>query len=111
MERLALTARLRPGKKEEYIKAHDEFWPELMQGFKRAGVHEMYLFLRGNNLFLYAVVENLKTFNNYMKTDPDYRCWYNWMSELLETPYDEQESTPFATLTEIWKFEVKDLSK
>jgi len=110
MERFALTYRLRPGKKKEYIKAHDEFWPELIQGFKKAGVHEMYVFLRGNHLFLYGVVDDLEVFNNYMKTDPEYRRWNDWMSKLLKAPYDEQESSPFATLTEIWRFQPKDFS-
>ena len=44
MERLALTYRFKPGKKEEYIKAHKEAWPEILQGLKEAGCHEMTIF-------------------------------------------------------------------
>jgi hypothetical protein len=35
MERLALVYRLKPGKKEEYIKAHKEIWPEITEGMKK----------------------------------------------------------------------------
>ncbi|MCK5569418.1 MAG: L-rhamnose mutarotase, partial [Spirochaetes bacterium] len=37
MERLALVYRVKPGKKDEYIKAHNEIWPEILKGLKEAG--------------------------------------------------------------------------
>jgi L-rhamnose mutarotase len=104
MEKLVLTYRVRPEKKDEYIKAHDEFWPELTRGFKNAGVREMSVFIRGYHLFLYGLVDDLEVFNRYMKTDPDYQRWNEWMCQLLEAPYDDQEPSPFASLDEIWKF-------
>lgn len=111
MERLALTYRLRPGKREEYIRAHREIWPEILKGLKEAGCHEMTIFLRGDQLFLYALVEDIEAFTKIREKDPFYRKWNAWMSELLEHPYDDDEPSAFAPLTEIWRFEADSLSK
>jgi L-rhamnose mutarotase len=105
MERLALTYRFRPGKKEEYIKAHEQVWPEILEGLKAAGCHEMTIFLRGDQLFLYALVDDREEFAKTREKDPYYQKWSAWMTELLDHPYDEDEPSPFAPLTEIWRFE------
>ena len=111
MERLALTYRFKPGKKEEYIKAHKEAWPEILQGLKDAGCHEMTIFLRGEQLFLYALIDDIQEFNKTREKDPYYQKWNAWMTELLEHPYDEEELSPFARLTEIWRFEADNSPK
>jgi len=108
MERLALTYRLRPGKKEEYIKAHNEVWPEILQGLKDAGCHEMTIFLRGNQLFLYAIIDDIEAFTRTRESDPYYQKWHAWMTDLLQHPYDEDEPSAFAPLTEIWRFDSGD---
>ena len=54
MERLALCYRAIPEKKQEYIRAHREIWPEITRGLKEAGCHEMTIFMRGDSLFIYA---------------------------------------------------------
>jgi L-rhamnose mutarotase len=105
MERLALVYRLKPGKKEEYIQAHREVWPEITQGMKDAGCHEMTIFLRGDQLFLYALIDNIEQFHAQRAEDPHFRKWNAWMHELLESPYDEVESSAFAPLEEVWRFE------
>jgi L-rhamnose mutarotase len=105
MERVALCYRVRPDKKEEYIKAHREIWPEITRGLKEAGCHEMTIFLRGNNLFLYALIDDLEQFNRIRAKDPYYQKWNDWMNQLLEAPFDDDESGPFAGLEEIWRFE------
>lgn len=105
MERLALVYRVKPGKKDEYIKAHNEIWPEILKGLKEAGCHEMTIFIRGNLLFLYALIDDITAFTGIREKDPHYQKWNEWMAELLEHPYDEEESSSFAGLDEIWRFE------
>lgn len=105
MERLALAYRLKPGKKEEYIKAHREIWPQIIKGLKDAGCQEMTIFLRGDQLFLYALIDDIERFTKIREKDPFYQKWNAWMSELLEYPYDEEECSPFARLREIWRFD------
>ena len=65
----------------------------------------MTIFIRGNLLFLYAVIDDIAEFNLIRAKDPAYQRWNAWMNELLESPYDESESGPFAVMDEIWRFE------
>ncbi len=105
MERLALCYRAKPGKLEEYMKAHNEIWPEIVRGLKEAGCKEMTVYLRGNLMFLYALIEDIGEFNRIRARDPYYHKWAAWMDELLEAPYDENEEGAFAGMEEIWRFE------
>ncbi len=38
MERKAWKGRIKPGYEQEYIRRHDEIWPELIDVFKEAGI-------------------------------------------------------------------------
>jgi len=105
MERLALVYRVKPEKKDEYIKAHREIWPEIENGLKDAGCREMIIFIREELLFLYAVVKNVEEFNRIRELDPFYQRWNKWMHELLVHPFDENEQSAFAPLEEIWRFD------
>lgn len=105
MERLALMYRVRPGKKEEYIRAHENVWPEITKGLKDAGCREMTIFSRGNQLFLFALIENIDEFNRIRAENPYYHKWNDWMHELLEHPFDGEEPSAFARLDEVWRFE------
>ena len=70
MERLAMVYRVKPEKRDEYIKAHDEAWPEILKGLKDAGCREMTIFIRGDLLFLYALIENIDQFTKTREKDP-----------------------------------------
>ncbi len=105
MEKMALVYRVKPEKRDEYIKAHQDIWPEINRGLKEAGCHEMTIFMRGNQLFLYALIDDVQEFNRIRASDPHYKKWNAWMHELLEHPYDEQEPSAFAPLEEVWRFE------
>jgi L-rhamnose mutarotase len=109
MERLALVYRLKPGKRDEYVRAHREIWPEITRGMKDAGCHEMTIFLRGDLLFLYALVDDVDRFNEQRAGDAHFQKWNAWMHELLVSPFDEDEPTAFTRLNEIWRFEADRL--
>ncbi len=102
MERIAMTYRFKPGKRTEYIEAHNRLWPSQRQALVRAGVRRMAIFERGDQLFLFADVDSRAAFQKASAEDPDYQRWSEYMGTLLDQPYDEHESGIFATLDEIW---------
>lgn len=102
MERIAFTYRFKPGKKDEYIQAHRELWPSQHEALKRSGVKKMVVFVRGDQLFLYADVENRQDYLRLAANDPDYQRWSEYMATMLEQPFDENEPGIFAELEEIW---------
>jgi len=57
MERLAWKARLLPGKKEEYVRLHDQIWPEMTEALNAAGMHNYSIWCIGDELFGYIEAE------------------------------------------------------
>ena len=53
MEKYAWTAKIKEGKKEEYIRRHNEIWPELVKVLKDAGICNYTIWNVGNELFGY----------------------------------------------------------
>jgi L-rhamnose mutarotase len=102
MERIAFTYRFKPGKKDEYLRAHEGLWPSQHEALKRAGVKRMVVYVRGDQLFLYADVDDRQAYLKQSATDPDYQRWSDYMATMLEQPYDEQEPGIFAQLEEKW---------
>lgn len=57
MERYAWTAKVIEGKLSEYIKRHNEIWPELVDVLKKAGIKNYTIWNSGNTLFGYYECE------------------------------------------------------
>ena len=53
MERFAWKAKVLDGKLDEYIKRHDEIWPELSELLNKAGIHNYTIWNIGDDLFGY----------------------------------------------------------
>jgi L-rhamnose mutarotase len=102
MEQVAFTYRFKPGKKEEYIKAHEALWPSQHEALKRSGMQRIHIFVRGDQVFLFADVDDRDEYMRISASDPDYQRWAEYMATMLEQPFDEDESGIFAQLDEIW---------
>ena len=48
MERMAWVGRIKPGCFAEYVKRHDEIWPEMKALLKKAGICNYSIFANGN---------------------------------------------------------------
>lgn len=57
MERFAWKARLKPGMEQEYIKRHDEIWPEMTALLNEADIHNYTIWCAGDELFGYYEAE------------------------------------------------------
>lgn len=57
MERYAWKAVIIDGKKEEYIKRHNNIWPELVALLKEAGICNYSIWITGNEVFGYYECE------------------------------------------------------
>jgi L-rhamnose mutarotase len=108
MEHLAMVYRLRPGKKEEYIRAHREIWPEIVDLLRRGTVQEMRIFSRGDLLFCFAAMESVQAYDAACASDPACRRWDAWMAQLLDRPFDAAEPGIFARLEEVWHFNAQE---
>ena len=57
MERMAWKGRIKPGCKAEYIRRHNEIWPEMVEVLKSAGICNYTIFAAGEELFGYYECE------------------------------------------------------
>lgn len=107
MEHLAMVYRARPGKKDEYVRAHHEIWPEIVDVLRRGTVHEMRVFARGDMLFCFASMDSVLAWEQAQEGDTACDRWNAWMARLLEQPFDEEEAGAFARLEEVWSFQAR----
>ena len=76
MERYAWKARILDGKREEYIKRHDEIWPEMEALLTEAGIVNYSIWLTGNDLFGYY--ECTKGIDHAAKTQANSEAVDRW---------------------------------
>lgn len=86
---MAWKARIKSGCKEEYIKRHNEIWPEMMEVLKRAGICNYTIFAEGNELFGYYECEMGIEFAERTQSESSVvDRWNAYMKDILELEMD-----------------------
>ena len=89
MEKYAWTARIKEGKEAEYIKRHDEIWPELVAGLKDAGICNYTIWKDGLTLFGYYECEKGVDFAAKTQAEsPVVDRWNVYMKDVLDMVLD-----------------------
>jgi len=87
---LAFKMKLKPGRKEEYRRRHEEIWPELTALLKESGVYDYSIFLDEENNILFAVQKVREGGGSQsLGEHPVVRKWWHHMAELMEVNPDE----------------------
>ena len=94
MNRLAFKMHLNEGQKQEYIKRHNEIWPELKKLLKDAGVSEYSIFLdeETNTLFAFQKVSGDGGSQDLGKTDI-VKKWWGFMADIMKVNPDNSPVT------------------
>ena len=91
MERYAWRAVIKPGKKAEYIKRHNEIWPELVEVLKNAGIENYSIWLCGNELFgYYECSKGIEFAGRAQAESPVVDKWNEFMKDVMDMPIDEK---------------------
>jgi L-rhamnose mutarotase len=90
MERLAWKGRIKPGMKQEYIRRHDEIWPEMTALLKEAGIRNYSIYCtRDDELFGYYECEKGLAFAEKTQAgSPVVDRWNEYMKDILELDMD-----------------------
>lgn len=84
MERLAWKGRIKPGCKAEYVKRHNEIWPELVEVLKAAGICNYSIFANGDELFGYYECEKgVDVAERTQASSPVVERWNQFMRDVL----------------------------
>jgi len=65
-QRSAFVLRVRPDRIDEYVEAHRNVWPELLEALRGAGIRNYTIFRNGNEMFGYFESDDLEAAGAYM---------------------------------------------
>jgi len=93
-KRFGFKMRMLPGFKEEYIKRHNEIWPELVKLLKNEGIGNYSIFLdeETNTLFAYQEQSGESSSQDLGSTEI-VKKWWKHMTDIMETNPDNSPVT------------------
>ena len=60
MEHIMFVQEVKQEKKDEYIGAHRDIWPELLTAIKESGIEREMIWMHGNYICIYMMSENFE---------------------------------------------------
>ena len=85
MEKITWTATIKEGMEEEYVRRHNEIWPEMVQALKAAGICNYTIWKDGRKLFGYYECEKGAEYAlKYQAEDPVVLRWEASMEPVME---------------------------
>ena len=105
MPRVAFQLRLRPGTIDEYERAHQQVWPELLAKIKEVGISDYSIFRRGLDLFLVMTVTDFDRAWEILDKDPTNLRWQKEMSRFFKPITDLDPGERFAMMKEVFYME------
>ena len=88
MDRITFMMRVKDGHQQEYIRRHEEVWPEVMAEHRRAGVSKMGIYMTGRDLFLYMEVDDYAKAARVLNKSPIVLRWEEYMAPIMEASDD-----------------------
>jgi L-rhamnose mutarotase len=96
MERFAWKAKLLPGARAEYIRRHNEIWPEMTELLNSAGIHNYSIWLVGDEIFGYYEAEKGVEFASGVQAgSPLVARWNEYMKDVMVTEFDPETGTHY----------------
>ncbi len=84
MERYAWKARILPGRKDEYVRRHDNIWPEMKRVLKDAGICNYSIWVCGDDVFGYYECEKGAAYAASAQAEsPVVARWNEYMKDVM----------------------------
>lgn len=91
MEKYAWRAKLKEGKREEYIKRHNEIWQEMKDVLSAAGIKNYSIWLDGNDIFGYYECEKGVNYAAKVQSESEVvKRWNEFMKDVMDMPLDKE---------------------
>ncbi len=97
-EKHAFKMKLKPGMKAEYIKRHDEIWPELVSLLKEAGISDYSIHLDEETHMLFGVLWRRK--DHTMNDLPHHTVMKKWWAHMVDIMECRPNNEPVAVALE-----------
>jgi L-rhamnose mutarotase len=82
-ERRGFVLRVKPEKVDEYLAAHRDVWPEMLEALTAAGIRNYTIFRAENVMFGYFEADDLERAGRYLTEQEVSSRWQDAMAELL----------------------------
>jgi L-rhamnose mutarotase len=86
---------VRPGYEEEYVRRHQEIWPEMVEALRAAGIRNYSIFRHGLTLFGYFETDDIEKTREYLANDETNRRWSEWMDPIMKVDIDPTTDFPY----------------
>ncbi|MDR2656666.1 MAG: L-rhamnose mutarotase [Oscillospiraceae bacterium] len=90
MERFTWKAYVLPGQLDEYIRRHDQIWPEMTETLKRAGIRNYTIWNVGDDLFGYYECDSVAEAARVQAESPVVARWNEYMKDVMVMELDPQ---------------------
>lgn len=108
MEKCTWKAILKPGMKDEYVRRHDEIWPEMKEVLTQAGICNYTIWCNGDELFGYYECEKGAAWAARVQAEsPVVDRWNESMAPIMTMVFDPQTGTA-VQLQNLFRFRTQD---
>ena len=84
MSRSAFVLHVKPERIDDYVEAHRNVWPEMLEALRGAGIRNYSIFRDGNHVFGYFEADDLDGAARFLAEQPVCMRWQDTMAELLD---------------------------
>ena len=89
MEKLVWKGKIKEGMREEYIRRHDEIWPEMAQALRDSGIRNYSIWTCGNELIGYYECPSIEYAQKFKAESEVMQRWSASMQHVMEMEKDE----------------------
>jgi L-rhamnose mutarotase len=82
-QRSAFVLHVKPERIDDYVEAHRNVWPEMLEALRGAGIRNYSIFRDGNRVFGYFEADDLDAAARFLTEQPVCTRWQDTMAELL----------------------------
>ena len=93
MERFTWKAKILPGQLGEYIRRHDEIWPEMTDVLNQAGIRNYTIWNTGDDLFGYYECDDIAFASKVQAESPTVARWNEYMKDVMVMEFDPATGT------------------
>ena len=97
-ERVGFVLEVKPDRVDEYVEAHREVWPEMLDALKGAGIRNYTIFRAGTRVFGYFETDDRQASERYLAEQPVCARWQDRMAEYLAARVDDAGPAPLAEI-------------
>jgi L-rhamnose mutarotase len=95
MTQHAWVLEVRPGYEEEYMRRHQEIWPEMVEALREAGIRNYSIFRHGLTLFGYFETDDIEKTREYLANSETNQRWSEWMDPIMKVDIDPNTDFPY----------------